>query len=112
MRYQAAPRPGAHASLGEDSVRSSCEHVFVIEQPDSFRCSRCRAVKPSSDFSMRGSSGGRPDTYSRPCRAAYGKQHYAVNREVYIAQTRVRNQKRLRERVEFLLEYFESHPCA
>jgi hypothetical protein len=60
---------------------------------------------------MRGSSGGRPDTYCRPCRSEYGKEHYAANRERYIEQTRVRNQERFRKRVEFLVDYFKSHPC-
>jgi 5-methylcytosine-specific restriction endonuclease McrA len=60
---------------------------------------------------MRGSSGGRPDTYCRPCRSEYGKEHYAANRERYIDQTRVRNRKRLHERVAFLVDYFKSHPC-
>jgi hypothetical protein len=60
---------------------------------------------------MRGSSGGRPDTYCRPCRSAYGKEHYAANRQRYIEQTRVRNQQRFRQRVVFLLGYFETHPC-
>jgi hypothetical protein len=79
---------------------------------DGFRCSRCREFKAQSEFSMRGSSGGRPDTYCRPCRSAYGKEHYAANRERYIEQTRVRNQKRFRDRVSFLVEYFKTHPCA
>jgi 5-methylcytosine-specific restriction endonuclease McrA len=68
-------------------------------------------VKPASEFTIRGSSGGRPDTYCRPCRAEYGKEHYAKHRRRYIEQTRVRNQKRFRERVIFLLDYFKSHPC-
>lgn len=60
---------------------------------------------------MRGSSGGRPDTYCRPCRSAYGKEHYAANKQRYIEQTRVRNKKRFHKRVLFLLDYFKSHPC-
>jgi 5-methylcytosine-specific restriction endonuclease McrA len=94
------------------SVRNGWEHEFVSRIDDrNFRCSRCREVKPASEFSMRGSSGGRPDTYCRPCRSEYGKEHYAANRQRYIEQTRVRNQKRFRERVSFLLEYSRSHPC-
>jgi hypothetical protein len=86
--------------------------MFVQEIDDrTFRCSRCRQVKPASDFSMRGSSGGRPDTYCRPCRSEYGKQHYALNRARYIEQTRVRNQRRYQERTAFLIDYFEMHPC-
>src|SRR5436190_9938207 len=111
MRYQAAPRPGARASLSDHSVRAVCEHLFVQGRTRTYRCSRCRELKPASEFTMRGSSGGRPDTYCRPCRAAYGKEHYAKHRQRYIEQTRVRNKKRFRERVMFLLDYFTSHPC-
>jgi hypothetical protein len=68
-------------------------------------------IKPRSESSMRGSSGARPDTYCRPCRSESGKEHYAANRERYIEQTRIRNKKRFRKRVVFLLQYFQAHPC-
>ena len=42
----------------------------------------------------------------------YGKEHYAANRTRYIEQTRVRNQKRLKERIGFLIDYFKAHHCA
>jgi hypothetical protein len=60
---------------------------------------------------MRGSSGGRPDTYCRPCRSAYGKEHYAAHRQHYITRAVVRKRLRRRVRAEFFLEYFASHPC-
>jgi hypothetical protein len=94
------------------SVRAIWEHLFVAKIDDrAFRCSRCLEVKPASEFSMRGSSGGRPDTYCRPCRSEYGKEHYALNRRRYIDQTRVRNRRRYEERTAFLVDYFKQNVC-
>jgi hypothetical protein len=59
---------------------------------------------------MRGSA-GRPDTYCRPCRAEYGREHYVANRQRYINQAIARKRARRRERAEFFLEYFAEHPC-
>jgi hypothetical protein len=74
------------------------------------RCSRCKESKPIDDFTPKGSRGGR-DCYCRPCRGAYGQEHYEKNKRRYIEQTRVRNDKYFRERVLFLLNYFKTHPC-
>jgi hypothetical protein len=81
--------------------------VFVGEMRT---CSRCKESKHVDEFTPKGSKGGR-DSYCRPCRRAYGQEHYELHRERYIAQTRVRNDKYFRERVLFLLEYFKTHPC-
>src|SRR3954453_8054258 len=109
MRYQTAPRPERTRQSRRHSVRSSWKILFVDEP--GFRCSRCRAEKPQSEFSMRGSSGGRPDTYCRPCRSAYGKEHYTANRQRYIDQALARKRIRRRERAEFFIGYFSTHPC-
>ncbi len=94
------------------SVRTICEHTFVGSADErSFRCSRCEQVKPASEFSTRGSSGARPDTYCRPCRSQYGKAHYAANRQRYIDQALVRKRARRGARAEFLIEFFSTHPC-
>ena len=74
------------------------------------RCSRCRDTKPVVEFAPKGSRGGR-DSYRRSCRREYGREHYVANKKRYIAQTRIRNDRRFRERVLFLLDYFKSHPC-
>ena len=74
------------------------------------RCSRCKESKPLDAFTPKGSRGGR-DSYCRPCRRACGQEHYNANKQRYIDQTRVRNDKYFRERVVFLLEYFQTHPC-
>jgi hypothetical protein len=82
--------------------------VFVDELR---RCSRCKESKPIDNFTAKGSKGGR-DSYCRPCRRAYGQAHSETHRQRYIEQTRVRNDRYFRERVAFLLEYFQTHPCS
>lgn len=47
----------------------------------------------------------------RPCRSAYGKEHYAANRQRYINQARVQKERLRLERTVFLIEFFATHPC-
>jgi hypothetical protein len=75
------------------------------------KCYRCGELKPAGDFAWRRKAAGQRDTFCRPCRSAYGKEHYAANRAVYIEQARVQKQRLQLERTRYLLEYFETHPC-
>jgi hypothetical protein len=86
--------------------------MFVSDKcRDRKRCCRCGQVKPVDDFAWRRKARDQRDTFCRPCRSAYGKEHYAANRQRYIDQAAV-VKKRLRlERTKLLVEYFESHPC-
>ena len=47
----------------------------------------------------------------RPCRSAYGKEHYAANRERYIEQARVQKEQLRLERTLYLIEFFKANPC-
>jgi hypothetical protein len=47
----------------------------------------------------------------RPCRSAYHREHYLLNKQRYVDQARERKQMLARERTKYLLAYFESHPC-
>ena len=67
--------------------------------------------KPLEDFAWRRKARGQKDSYCRPCRAAYKQEHNRANRHRYIAQTRVRKQAVLAERIEFLVGYLREHPC-
>jgi hypothetical protein len=58
-----------------------------------------------------GRSKPKRDTYCRPCRSAYGKEHYAANRARYIEQARVQKERLRLERTRSLLDFFESNPC-
>ena len=73
-----------------------------------FRCSHCGEEKPRSQYSAKGA---KRDTYCRPCRSAYGKEHYEANRERYVAQARAHKQRLRVERTAYLLEYFRVNPC-
>ena len=84
--------------------------MFVFK-PSLLRCSRCGELKPPDDFAMRRRRIAQRDTYCRPCRSAYGREHYAKNRQRYIDQAAVRKAILARERVPFLLAYFKEHPC-
>ena len=53
----------------------------------------------------------RHDSFCRPCRAAYKKEHYAANRQLYIDRARERKQLLALERTTYLIEYFQTHPC-
>ena len=74
-------------------------------------CGRCGKTKRVEDFAWRRRALGQRDNYCRSCRAAYKQEHYEANRERYIAAARRRKAAIVRERVAFLIAYFESHPC-
>jgi hypothetical protein len=75
------------------------------------KCSRCREVKPVDEFSWHRKAKGQRDCFCRPCRSAYGKEHYAANRQRYIDQAAIVKRRLTRERTLYLLEFFKSHPC-
>ena len=75
------------------------------------RCSRCGESKPADEFAWRRRRTLQRDTYCRPCRSAYGKEHYAKNRQRYIDQASAVKRLRRLERTVYLIEYFKSHPC-
>jgi hypothetical protein len=93
-------------------VRSGCEHMFVPNTHQTQRCSRCGGLKPVSDFAWHRRARGQLDTYCRPCRAAYKRQHYVANRQRYVAAATRRKRALIAERTAFLVEYFRTHPCA
>lgn len=79
---------------------------------DSLRkCYRCGELKPVEDFSWRRKAKGQRDSFCRPCRSAYGKEHYEANRQRYIDQAGVVKRKLRLERTRYLIEFFKTHPC-
>jgi hypothetical protein len=87
--------------------------VFVLEHNEASprRCGRCRAHKPPHEFAWRRQSRGQRDNYCRPCRAAYKQEHYAANRDRYIANAQRRKQAVVAERARHLVDFFRQHPC-
>lgn len=75
------------------------------------KCYRCGDLKPADDFSWRRKAKDERDTFCRPCRSAYGKEHYAPNRQRYIDQAAKVRRRVYRERTAYLIEYFKTHTC-
>ncbi len=75
-----------------------------------YRCSRCGTKKPLDDFTWNRVK-GRPDTYCRPCRRSYGREHYLRNKQRYVDQAGARTRRVVEGRMRFLIEYFKHHPC-
>jgi hypothetical protein len=74
-------------------------------------CSRCLAQKPVEDFAWRRKQRGQRDSFCRSCRSAYGKEHYAANRQRYITQARLQKQRLALERTLYLIDFFRTHAC-
>ncbi len=55
---------------------------------------------------------GLRDSYCRPCRAEYKKDHYAANKQRYVANAAARNRRVAIQRTVWLLEYLGDNPCA
>ena len=75
------------------------------------KCHRCGEPKPADDFAWRQRAQGRRDSFCRPCRSAYGKEHYRANKQRYIDQAAIVKRRVLRQRTIYLIDYFQTHPC-
>ncbi len=68
-------------------------------------------AKPSDAFAFRRKATGQRDNLCRVCRSAYGKEHYAANRQRYIDQAAARKHALGFQRTTFLIDFFTTHPC-
>jgi hypothetical protein len=103
----------AGVPLPPDSVRASCEHMFVFRsEANHRRCGRCGELKPESDFCWRRKHRGQRDNYCRPCRAAYKHEHYAKHRARYVANAMRRKNAIAAERAAYLVEFFRERGCS
>ena len=75
------------------------------------KCYRCGELKGVDEFSWRRKARGQRDSFCRPCRSAYGKEHYVANRQRYIDQAQILTRRLRLERTRYLIEYFVAHPC-
>src|SRR5262249_56213120 len=95
-------------------VRPRCEHMCVSSELDetaTLRCSRCEELKPASAFTWGRRKRGKRDTYCRPCRTAFNREHYLANRKRYIAAAKRRSEAVLAERMKFLVGFLLENPC-
>jgi len=82
-----------------------------MEQLSLRQCSRCGELKPENDFAWRRKARGQRQQFCRTCMAAYGRQHYEANKPLYKERALARKHRLARERGEYLIEYFKTHPC-
>jgi hypothetical protein len=75
------------------------------------RCGRCGNRKPIDEFAWRRKKRRQRDNLCRPCRSAYGREHYLANRARYIRNAAANRKKVRLERTLYLIEYFKEHPC-
>jgi len=82
--------------------------MFAMEPK---KCYRCHEEKPADDFAWRRKHNNQRDSFCRPCRSAYGKEHYEKNKQRYIDQAAIVSRRRRLERTRWLIEFFRSNPC-
>jgi len=75
------------------------------------QCTRCGEVKAVEAFAWRRRRKGQRDSFCRPCRSAYGKEHYAANRQRYIDQAASVKRRLNLVRTRYVLDFFKDHPC-
>jgi hypothetical protein len=85
--------------------------VFVRDGSCQIKCYRCGEVKPADEFAWRRRKRNQRDSFCRPCRSAYKREHYLANKQRYIDQAAVSKRKLRLKRTRYLIEYFASHPC-
>ena len=74
-------------------------------------CCMCHQEKPEAEFAFRSIATGVRQDHCRVCHAAYRRQHYLNNRDVYVAREVARMKRYRGENRVLLLEYLKSHPC-
>jgi hypothetical protein len=75
------------------------------------RCSRCGETKPVGEFAWRRKWKGQLDTFCRPCRSAYHREHYLAHRQKYIDQARRRKVAVSDQNTKRIVDYLRTHPC-
>jgi hypothetical protein len=75
------------------------------------RCSMCGETKRFDDFMWNHIATGKRDSYCRPCRALYKREHYAANKQRYLDNAAAWTRRTAVDRLSWLLDYFEEHPC-
>ena len=85
--------------------------MFVRDGSERIRCYRCGEEKSADEFAWRRRRRNQRDSFCRPCRSAYHREHYLANKQRYIEQAAVSKRKLILERTRYLLEFFAANPC-
>jgi hypothetical protein len=92
---------------GSSALVSEVAMVGVMK-----KCTGCGLERPITEFAIKDRGTDRRGTRCRACRSAYGKRHYANNREQYIARSKARPHHQERALYwSWLMNYLASHPC-
>src|SRR4051794_2706866 len=74
-------------------------------------CTRCGESKEAEAFGYRNVARGKRHRACKTCVAAYGRDHYARNRQIYITRS-ARNMRMRRQALkERIWLYLAKHPC-
>jgi hypothetical protein len=76
------------------------------------KCYRCGKLKPADDFAWRRKKKNQRDSFCRPCRSVYKREHYQANKQRSIEQAEVSKRRLRLSRTKYLLQYFEANPCS
>jgi len=74
-------------------------------------CARCQVAKPLAEFPIKNAARGTRVCYCRPCRRAYGKQHYRRNIAAYVRRAAARSIVERAANRAFVWNYLLTHPC-
>lgn len=73
-------------------------------------CVACNQSLKISEFALKVT--GRREARCKSCRARYQHDHYVRNRQIYIARSAARRKRVREERLQWLVRFLESRPCA
>ncbi len=74
-------------------------------------CSKCKKEKPLREFNFKVKSRGLYHVHCKECTRLFVKNHYNSNKEYYLKKARRRNIEVKSQIVNYLREYFLTHPC-
>lgn len=84
-------------TLSSVTVPVAIPVALVLDAGELKQCSRCRQMRPATDFSIKNKQTGRRNTICGECQRAYGRAHYLKNRPEYLLRAR-KNRKSYRDR--------------
>lgn len=85
--------------------------LFSSEPHGLRRCSRCRLLKPVSEFTLCDLVQARPSYYCRTCKAEHRRAHYRANRSDYIRRAITEARLKREDVLVRVFEYLHEHPC-
>lgn len=92
-------------------VLAGYDSIMLVESIPVFRCGKCLAEKPASEFYERSDRPGVRTSYCIECTNANSQEHYQANKAAYAASRQAARERYQARAQAFLREYFAEHPC-